>query len=113
MPLRWKRSCAQSKIRSRGFPALEICTSGSALDFSLFMVLDEPVTDRYQIAIPTGTITRLQSQTAAGLIAGCSRKECGHGVSKRRDDRRPSGGLAHSEGHARRPRGTPSVENFA
>jgi hypothetical protein len=30
------------------------------------MVLDEPVTDRYQIAIPTGTILRLQSQTAAG-----------------------------------------------
>jgi hypothetical protein len=30
----------------------------------LFMVLDEPVTDRYQIAIPTGTTPRLQSQTA-------------------------------------------------
>jgi hypothetical protein len=29
------------------------------------MVLDEPVTDRYQRAIPTGTIPRLVSQTAA------------------------------------------------
>jgi hypothetical protein len=29
------------------------------------MVLDEPVTDRYQIAIPTGTTLRLPSQTDA------------------------------------------------
>ena len=54
-----KKVCAQSKMRSRGFPALETGTSGSEVDFSLFMVLDEPVTDRYQRAIPTGTIPRL------------------------------------------------------
>ena len=45
------------------------------------MVLDEPVTDRYQIAIPTGTILRLQSQTAAVTGRTPSRKEHRHGVS--------------------------------
>jgi len=34
------------------------------------MALDEPVTDRYQRAIPTGTIPRLSSQIAAGNDAG-------------------------------------------